>query len=65
MKDVVREALKEDIGREDITTQALIPKKNIKAFLVAKEACVVCGLSLAAMAFKLMDKRVLFIILNF
>ncbi|MFH0826976.1 MAG: carboxylating nicotinate-nucleotide diphosphorylase [Candidatus Omnitrophota bacterium] len=60
MKAILKEALKEDIGRKDITTQALISPKEIRAALVAKEPCVVCGLSLAGMVFKLMDKRITF-----
>ncbi|KPK96643.1 MAG: hypothetical protein AMJ95_13040 [Omnitrophica WOR_2 bacterium SM23_72] len=60
MKAILKEALKEDIGKKDVTTQALISPKNIRAVLVAKDPCVVCGLSLAGMAFKLMDKRLTF-----
>jgi len=60
MQAIVREALREDIGKRDITTQALISKKNVRAALVAKEPCVVCGLSIAGMAFKLRDKRITF-----
>ncbi|KPK98428.1 MAG: hypothetical protein AMJ95_04120 [Omnitrophica WOR_2 bacterium SM23_72] len=60
MKVILKEALKEDIGKKDITTQALISKRNIRAALVAKQPCVVCGLNLAGMVFKLMDKRIIF-----
>ncbi len=60
MQEIVREALREDIGKADITTHALQLKKNVRAALIAKEPCVVCGLAVAGMAFKLRDKRVTF-----
>lgn len=60
MQEIVRKALREDIGKRDITTQALLLKKNVRAVLVAKEPCVVCGLAVAGMAFKLRDKRITF-----
>jgi nicotinate-nucleotide pyrophosphorylase (carboxylating) len=56
---VVRRALIEDIGKGDITTSLTIPKdKNIKAVLVAKETCVVCGLEACERAFKITDKDI-------
>ncbi|MBM3255633.1 MAG: carboxylating nicotinate-nucleotide diphosphorylase [Candidatus Omnitrophica bacterium] len=58
---IVRHALLEDIGKGDITTQLTIPKnKNIKAFLIAKEECVVCGLEVAERVFKTVDKDIKF-----
>jgi nicotinate-nucleotide pyrophosphorylase (carboxylating) len=60
MQALIREALKEDIGKEDITTGTLVPEKNVKAVLVAKEPCVVCGLAVARMTFKLLDRRIKF-----
>jgi nicotinate-nucleotide pyrophosphorylase (carboxylating) len=50
--DVIKQALKEDIGSGDITSEALIPKKvRIKARLIAKEAGVVAGLDLVGKIF--------------
>lgn len=58
--DIVCQALKEDIGAQDITTQSLIPEKPAKAVLLAKDNFIVCGLQFAAAAFKLLDKTVSF-----
>lgn len=61
IKDIIRAALKEDIGTGDITTEALIPRnKSIKAEILAKEDFVVCGLAVAALVFKLQDKSIKF-----
>ena len=58
---IVRSSLKEDIGKRDITTQLTIPcSKIVKAVLLAKEDCVVCGLDIAGLVFKAKDKRIKF-----
>jgi len=58
---LLKEALKEDTGKGDITTKALIPKnKFVRALISAKEPCVVCGLGEAAAIFKLKDKEIKF-----
>ena len=58
---IVRKALIEDIGKGDITTQLTIPEdKQIKAVLLAKEPCVVCGLEVAERVFKIADNGVSF-----
>lgn len=45
---IVKAALKEDIGKGDITTTALIDKMaSSKASLITREDCVVCGLKIA------------------
>jgi len=55
------QALREDVGSGDITTEALIPQeKCVKALLLAKEPCVICGLSTTALVFKLQDKNIQF-----
>ena len=60
-KDIIRRALKEDIGERDITTTAIIPKsKYVKALLLAKEDGIVCGLGIAAEVFKVKDKNIRF-----
>ncbi|MFC1674784.1 carboxylating nicotinate-nucleotide diphosphorylase [Candidatus Omnitrophota bacterium] len=49
----------DDIGKGDITTQLTIPKdKSIKAQLIAKEPCVLCGIKVAETVFKSVDKGV-------
>jgi len=61
IKDIVAAALKEDIGTRDITTEAFIPPdKSVKAIILAKENFVVCGLGVAALAFRLQDKDIKF-----
>ncbi len=58
---IVRHALIEDIGHGDITTQLTIPKdKEIKASIVVKEDCVVCGLFIAERSFKVYDPETKF-----
>ncbi|MFZ2603302.1 MAG: carboxylating nicotinate-nucleotide diphosphorylase [Candidatus Omnitrophota bacterium] len=64
IKDIVAYALKEDIGSKDITTQGLIPAdKFVKAQILVKEDCIVCGLRIASLAFKIIDKDIKFKIL--
>lgn len=62
LDSIVRNALFEDIGKGDITTELTIPKnKKIKAILVVKEDCVVCGLEVIGHVFKVLDKNTEFI----
>lgn len=57
----VKEALKEDIGKKDITTEIFIPKnKTAEAVLLAKEDAVVCGLGFAGKVFKAVDRKIKF-----
>jgi len=56
---LVRHALIEDLGSGDITTQLTIPKnKKIKATIVVKKDCIVCGLKVAERVFKTMNKNI-------
>ncbi len=58
---ILRLALKEDIGRQDITTKMVVPRnKLVSAILLAKEDCVVCGLAVAFSIFKSCDKNIKF-----
>jgi nicotinate-nucleotide pyrophosphorylase (carboxylating) len=55
-------SLNEDLASRDVTTKALIPKlKKIKAVVIVKEKCLVCGLEVAKTVFKTFDKKVNFI----
>jgi len=55
-------ALEEDIGRGDVTTQALIPpEKKGAAQIRAKEKLVIAGLPVAARVFMKLDKEVHFL----
>ncbi len=58
---IIRRALKEDLGKRDITTELVIPKdKFVRAVLLAKENFAVCGLDIAGLAFKLSDSKIKF-----
>ncbi len=61
VKEIIKKALKEDIGKRDITTTTIIPEnKYAKAILLAKENCVICGLNIAAEVFRIQDKKIKF-----
>lgn len=61
LKNIFASALKEDTGSGDMTCEAFIPKnKFVKAAILAKEDCVVCGLSVASAVFKEQDKGIKF-----
>lgn len=54
-------ALKEDVGEGDYSSLACIPStERGKAKLVAKQACVVCGIDIAGKVFELTDKGITF-----
>lgn len=54
--DVVRAALKEDIGPKDVTTSAVIPKGQvIRAHIISKGEGVICGLQVCEMVFNILD----------
>ncbi|MBU0503592.1 MAG: carboxylating nicotinate-nucleotide diphosphorylase [Candidatus Omnitrophota bacterium] len=58
---IVKQALVEDIGKGDITTQLTIPKdKHIKGTILSNEDCVICGLDVMETVFKTVDKNVIF-----
>jgi len=59
--DIVKKALKEDFVSKDITTQSFIPKDvKIKAFIMAKEKGVLCGIKVVEVVFKEIDKNIEF-----
>ena len=59
VRRIVREALEEDIGSRDITTEATVPEHlRARAVLVAKQELVVAGLDVAREAFRAMDPAV-------
>ncbi len=58
---IIRAALKEDIGRGDITTNALVDKfAALRAAIVTKEDCVVCGLEATEWTMSQVDYSVRF-----
>ncbi len=62
IEPLVRAALLEDLGRAgDLTTDAVVPADvHTRAVLAARERGVVAGLDLAALAFRLIDPRIVF-----
>jgi nicotinate-nucleotide pyrophosphorylase (carboxylating) len=59
VRRIVREALEEDIGSRDITTEATVPEHlRARAVLVAKQELVVAGLDVAAAVFKALDPEI-------
>jgi nicotinate-nucleotide pyrophosphorylase (carboxylating) len=61
LKEIVKNALREDIGKRDITTESIVqPKKYIKAIILAKQDLVICGLAVASLAFRTKDKNIKF-----
>ncbi len=61
LKNLVKDALKEDAAARDITTGMFVPGNlEARAQLTAREKMVVCGINIAAKAFKLLDKKLKF-----
>ena len=57
LQRIINEALKEDIGLGDITSQLLIPKnKQVEAVILIKENAVIAGLEVVKQIFKKIDK---------
>ncbi|MCM8823755.1 MAG: carboxylating nicotinate-nucleotide diphosphorylase [Candidatus Omnitrophica bacterium] len=62
IKKIVKQALEEDIGKGDVTTNFIIPPRlKIRAVILAKEKGVLCGVDLAKEIFSLLDKRLKFV----
>ncbi len=58
-RDLVRQALAEDVSTGDITTLGTIaPDQRARAIVLAKSACVVAGLDVACEAFRQLDRDV-------
>jgi len=58
---IVKRALKEDIGRGDVTTNSVIPKDSKgKAVIVAKEEGVLAGIDVVCEVFKMLDPEIKF-----
>ncbi len=61
LRKIVEEALEEDIGFGDITTECIIPENmKSKAIIIAKEEGVLAGLPLVKEVFKALDESVSF-----
>ena len=58
LREMVQKALEEDIGREDVTSAAIIPTTlHGNARIFAKQELVVCGHTPAAMVFDELDTQ--------
>lgn len=61
IKQIVQKALKEDIGKKDITTTIALPSfSKGEAVILAKDSGILCGINIAAEIFKSRDKQSLF-----
>lgn len=61
IQQIVRAALKEDIGEGDITTNSLIPKDlKSQARLIAKDNGIICGMAIAEQVFKTLNPSIRF-----
>lgn len=59
LKNLVAAILKEDIGRGDITTKALVKSTaKVQADIIAKQAGVICGLAIVKEIFHQLDPRI-------
>lgn len=60
-KDTVKQALREDAGKRDVTSELIIPKeKNVNAIIIIRQACLVCGMDIAKQVFKTRDPTIKF-----
>ena len=65
VKNIIKNALYEDIFTGDITTDNLIDEKNMKtAVITAKENGILCGIDIAIMSFNMLNSTLVFEILK-
>lgn len=59
--DIIRNALKEDIGTGDITTLSTVgADRTVKGRYLAKEDGIICGLDIVRRVFELLDPSIIF-----
>ncbi|MFC1669637.1 carboxylating nicotinate-nucleotide diphosphorylase [Spirochaetota bacterium] len=59
LKNLVKLAIEEDIGKGDITSEPLFDKKDFaNAFIISKEKGVFCGNEVMKLVYSLLDKKV-------
>jgi nicotinate-nucleotide pyrophosphorylase (carboxylating) len=57
-KKIIKDALKEDAGKGDVTSNALIPSGSVsKANIVFKDNGIIAGLGIFELIFKIIDKK--------
>lgn len=55
-REIVRRALAEDLGWGDVTTDAIVPRdRRARGVILAKSACVLAGVDIAAETFRQLD----------
>jgi nicotinate-nucleotide pyrophosphorylase (carboxylating) len=58
-REIVRRALAEDVGRGDVTTEAVVERgQRARAVMLSKSSCVIAGLDIASEAFRQLDPQV-------
>jgi nicotinate-nucleotide pyrophosphorylase (carboxylating) len=61
LRQLVEQALAEDLGKGDLTTQAIFPRPfKAQAVLVAKEELILAGTEVASMVFEVLDPTLIF-----
>ena len=59
VRQLIRHALREDIGRGDLTSQAVLaPRQQLRAVILAKQSGIVAGAQIAAWTFQLLNCRI-------
>lgn len=62
IQELIKTALKEDIGKGDVTTKLVLPqKKQVTAAIIAKEKGVLAGINIAQQVFYTLDKKLKFL----
>lgn len=62
-QEVVKQALKEDLGLGDLTSPNIFPPNHhSKAFLLVKEECILCGIPVAQEVFRQLSPEINFIV---
>ena len=60
LKHIIELALREDIGKEDITTKALIDDIKVKAVIISKDEGIIAGLKVAKAVFRQVSNNTAF-----
>lgn len=57
---IISEALREDIGSGDVTTNLIVPRETVsEAFMIAKADGIIAGLPIAKAVFKKLDNKII------
>lgn len=59
-RHLVELALEEDIGKKDITTEAIISDIKVKAVIISKDEGIIAGLGIAKVVFRHLSKKIRF-----